>query len=111
MGIWKQVISMVVGIGAGALAYKLVQDYNARNKTEVKTEFESQEPQDQPEQEAKAEQSVVQYPARPDNGPNVNPVSLGTLEKPIDHATGKLDATRIASQEDFGDWDEWGCQG
>ena len=50
------------------------------------------------------------YPQRPDGGPNPNPVTLGAAEKPLDE-NGKLDPTRIASAEDFGDWDDLSCQG
>ncbi|MBQ8648357.1 MAG: hypothetical protein IJ484_09455 [Oscillospiraceae bacterium] len=42
--------------------------------------------------------------------PNANPVELGTADKPVD-ADGKLDPTRIASPEDFANWDDLGCQG
>ncbi|MBU3818976.1 MAG: hypothetical protein H9864_01110, partial [Candidatus Faecalibacterium intestinavium] len=42
--------------------------------------------------------------------PNVNPVEAGPAVAPKG-ADGKFDPTRIASQEDFGDWEEQGCRG
>ncbi|WP_395151536.1 hypothetical protein [uncultured Allofournierella sp.] len=112
MGLIRRLLSIGLGVAAGAVAYKLLSDYNKSEHIEgeyVNIPQETEEPTAQAA-EPKEEQTVA-YPQRPDRGPNVNPVSLGTLEKPIDEATGKLDATRIASPEDFGDWDEWGCQG
>lgn len=115
MGLLKRVFSIAVGVGAGALAYKLLKEYDRQQTIEAEFTQQPQACEDaaQPSctQEPQPEQPAPIYPQRPDRGPNVNPVSLGTLEKPIDEATGKLDATRIASPEDFGDWDEWGCQG
>lgn len=118
MGFFKRMISIVLGIAAGAVAYKLLNDYNNKNAhiegeyAEVPTEPEQPEAtgeeQAEPAREPQSEATV--YPQRPDRGPNPNPVTLGTAEKPLDE-NGKLDPTRIASVEDFGDWDDLGCQG
>lgn len=114
MGFFKRMISIILGIAAGAVAYKLLNDYNKSvhiegEYVEVPTEPEQTgagqaEPEPEPQPEATA------YPQRPDRGPNPNPVTLGAAEKPLDE-NGKLDPTRIASAEDFGDWDDLGCQG
>lgn len=114
MGFFKRMISIILGIAAGAVAYKLLNDYNKSahiegEYVEVPTEPEQTgagqaEPEPEPQPEATA------YPQRPDRGPNPNSVTLGAAEKPLDE-NGKLDPTRIASAEDFGDWDDLGCQG
>lgn len=48
-------------------------------------------------------------PAQPD-GPNPNPVEAAPAQAPKD-ADGKFDATKIASPEDFANWEDMGCQG
>lgn len=115
MGFFKRLFSIILGIAAGAVAYKLLNDYNKTDHIEgeyVEVPTEPQQPQEpeekQPEEHQQAEATV--YPHRPDRGPNPNPVTLGTAEKPLDE-NGRLDPTRIASAEDFGDWDDLGCQG
>ena len=117
MGFFKRMISILLGVAAGAVAYKLLNDYNKSSHiegeyVEVPTEPEQPEQaeaaQAEPEQEPQPEATA--YPQRPDRGPNPNPVTLGAAEKPLDE-NGRLDPTRIASAEDFGDWDDLGCQG
>ena len=49
-------------------------------------------------------------PAPATDAPNANPVQLGAAEAPVGE-DGKLDPTRIASPEDFGNWDDLGCRG
>ena len=113
MGLFKRLISITIGIAAGAVAYKLLKEYNKSSHIEgeyVEVPTEPEQPQAQPEQKPEQEAESTVYPQRPDRGPNPNPVTLGTAEKPLDE-NGKLDPTRIASAEDFGDWDDLGCQG
>lgn len=101
MGILRRFLSVGLGIAAGAFAYKLLNDYNKDGHIEgdyVELPLQKDEP------------AEAQLPKTPDTAPNVNPVTLGTAEKPLT-AEGQLDPTRIASAEDFGDWDDLGCQG
>lgn len=122
MGFIRRLLSIGLGVAAGAVAYKLLNDYNKSEQIEGEyveipheapeeksAEQKVAEPAQATATERKEEETVV-YPQRPDRGPNPNPVALGAVEKPLDE-NGKLDPTRIASVEDFGDWDEWGCQG
>lgn len=46
----------------------------------------------------------------PTQGPITNPVEAAPAVPPLD-AEGRLDATRLASPEDFADWDDLGCRG
>lgn len=115
MGFFKRMISILLGIAAGAVAYKLLNDYNKSSHiegeyVEVPTEPEQPEQTAAGQTEPEPQPEATAYPQRPDRGPNPNPVTLGAAEKPLDE-NGKLDPTRIASVEDFGDWDDLGCQG
>lgn len=109
MGILRSFLSVGIGLAAGAFAYKLLEDYNKKNHLEGEyIELPPHEEDDlwyEPEQSVSPQKSVQ----RPDHGPNPNPVTLGTSEKPL-MENGKLDPTRIASAEDFVEWDEMGCQ-
>lgn len=60
-------------------------------------------PQTQPET---AEERPVYDP----EAPNANPVEAGPAVVPKDE-NGKIDATKIADANDFGDWEEQGCKG
>lgn len=107
MGFIRRFLSIGLGLAAGAFAVKLLRDYNDDGHIEGEyVEVPLTEGEDAPEGEEEPS-----HPAQtPDRGPGPNPVDLGAAEKPLT-ADGKLDATRIASAEDFGDWDEMGCQG
>ena len=114
MKLFRQMFGIVVGLFAGLAAFCLMKEYQKR---QVALEGEAVEAaaEAQPEEEAPAAQwkpvEAVQYPT--DTGrdtPNVNPVTLGSTPAPKD-ANGKFDPTKIASAEDFGDWDDLGCQG
>lgn len=114
MGILRRFLSIGVGVAAGALAYKLLQDYNETNvlngdyvEVPMPEEADTAEPEADPA--SQPEYSPQQRVQRPDQGPNVNPVTLGTAEKPLTE-DGRLDPTRIASPEDFVEWDDMGCQ-
>lgn len=107
MGFIRRFLSIGLGLAAGAFALKLLRDYNDDGHIEGEyvevplTEDDAPQP---------AGQEPPRRPAAPDAGPNPNPVHLGAAEKPLTE-DGKLDATRIASPEDFGDWDDLGCRG
>ena len=60
-------------------------------------------PQTQPET---AEERPVYDP----EAPNANPVEAGPAVAPKDE-NGKIDVTKIADANDFGDWEEQGCRG
>ena len=60
-------------------------------------------PQTQPET---AEERPVYDP----EAPNANPVEAGPAGAPKDE-NGKIDVTKIADANDFGDWEEQGCKG
>ena len=60
-------------------------------------------PQTQPE-------TAAQRPAYDPEAPNANPVEAGPAVAPRDE-NGKIDATKIADANDFGDWEEQGCKG
>ncbi|MCI2046475.1 MAG: hypothetical protein LKJ90_02005 [Faecalibacterium sp.] len=50
------------------------------------------------------------YTPRPDHGPNANPV-LGTAASAGRRPDGSIDPEKICSPDDFGDWEDLGCQG
>lgn len=52
----------------------------------------------------------AETPACEPGGPNANPVLAGPAQAPRT-PDGKFDPARIASPEDFGDWEDLGCQG
>ena len=60
-------------------------------------------PQTQPET---AEERPVYDP----EAPHANPVEAGPAVAPKDE-NGKIDVTKIADANDFGDWEEQGCKG
>ena len=60
-------------------------------------------PQTQPE-------TAKERPAYDSEAPNANPVEAGPAVAPRDE-NGKIDATKIADANDFGDWEEQGCKG
>ena len=51
-----------------------------------------------------------QRPAYDPEAPNANPVEAGPAVAPKDE-NGKIDVTKIADANDFGDWEEQGCKG
>lgn len=110
MNFFRRIITMALGVFAGALAYKLLNDYNETNLiegeyAEIPLPTETPEPAAAP-----AEPFAYTAPVAADDVPNANPVTLGGAEKPV-MQDGKLDPTRIASPEDFANWEESGCQG
>ena len=107
MGLIRRILSICLGLAAGAFAIKLLRDYNDDGHIEgeyVEVPLAEGTAPERPETPESARRDA------PDAGPNPNPVDLRAAEKPLT-ADGRLDATRIASPEDFGDWDDLGCQG
>ena len=60
-------------------------------------------PQTQPE-------TAAERPVYDPEAPNANPVEAGPAVAPKDE-NGKIDVTKIADANDFGDWEEQGCKG
>ena len=60
-------------------------------------------PQTQPE-------TAEERPEYDPDTPNANPVEAGPAVAPKDE-NGKIDVTKIADANDFGDWEEQGCKG
>ena len=108
MGWIRRFLSIGLGLAAGALAVKLLRDYN--DDGHIEGEYVEVPLTEDDEAQPAGQEEAVHVPERPDLGPNPNPVDLGAAQKPLT-ADGKLDATRIASPEDFGDWDDLGCRG
>lgn len=78
-------------------------------------EGETAPPPEEPAQQNAAAPGPEEVPApsaapyQP-GGPNPNPVLAGPAEAPR-RVDGRFDVERIASPEDFGDWEDLGCQG
>lgn len=132
MSLLKKLVGLAVGAAAvGAAAYLLNRDEHTEEyehivgpEDEVETDSaepaedasaaaETPAPADPENVPAEAEDTAAEVqpaPAKADDTPNVNPVSLGAVEVPKTE-DGKLDATKIADPADFGDWEEQGCKG
>lgn len=96
MGMIRRILNIGVGLAAGALAYKLLGDYNKNQM--VEGEFTVMDPPETygPEQ------------ARPAAGETV---PLGG-ETPLHRdENGHVDPATIADPNDFQDWDDMGCRG
>ena len=127
MGMMRRLIAVGVGLAAGAVAATVLKKLNDPILDEdevmippqqpeeadetVETPAAAEEPAEEPAapaaEEGKAEEPA---PAPATDTPNANPVQLGAAEAPVGE-DGKLDPTRIASPEDFGNWDDLGCRG
>ena len=132
MGMMRRLIAVGVGLAAGAAAATVLKKLNDPILDEDEVMIPPQQPEEADEtveapaaaeepaeataqeltepaaEEAKAEEPAP-APAAAD-APNTNPVQLGAAEAPVGE-DGKLDPTRIASPEDFGNWDDLGCRG
>ena len=132
MGMMRRLIAVGVGLAAGAAAATVLKKLNdpildedevmippqqpekadetveAPAAAEEPAEAPAREPAEPAAEEAKAEEPAP-APAAAD-APNTNPVQLGAAEAPVGE-DGKLDPTRIASPEDFGNRDDLGCRG
>ena len=127
MGMMRRLIAVGVGLAAGAVAATVLKKLNDPILDEdevmippqqpeeadetVEASAAAEEPAEEPAapaaEEGKAEEPA---PAPATDAPNANPVQLGAAEAPVGE-DGKLDPTRIASPEDFGNWDDLGCRG
>ena len=59
---------------------------------------------------ATLEGTSEEKPVYDPEAPNPNPVEAGPAVAPKDE-NGKIDVTKIADANDFGDWEEQGCKG
>ena len=129
MGMMRRLIAVGVGLAAGAVAATVLKKLNDPILDEdevmippqqpeeadetVEAPAAAEEPAEEPAQEPAApaaEEGKAEEPAPATDAPNANPVQLGAAEAPVGE-DGKLDPTRIASPEDFGNWDDLGCRG
>ena len=55
-------------------------------------------------------ETAEERPVYDPEAPNANPVEVGPAVAPKDE-NGKIDVTKIADANDFGDWEEQGCKG
>lgn len=127
MGMMRRLIAVGVGLAAGAVAATVLKKLNDPILDEDEVMIPPQQPEEADEtveapaaaeepaeepaapaaEEGKAEEPA---PAPATDALNANPVQLGAAEAPVGE-DGKLDPTRIASPEDFGNWDDLGCRG
>lgn len=129
MGMMRRLIAVGVGLAAGAVAATVLKKLNDPILDEdevmippqqpeeadetVEAPAAAEEPAEEPAREPAApaaEEGKAEEPAPATDTPNANPVQLGAAEAPVGE-DGKLDPTRIASPEDFGNWDDLGCRG
>ena len=119
MGFFRRFLSVGLGVAAGAAAYKIMKDYNKDGH--IDGEFVEVDPTPHPAEAAEQAQpgyaAPVQQPEEPvwrpaqgPDAPNINPVTDAPAPEPPVMEDGKLDPTKIASPEDFQDWDSLGCQ-
>lgn len=96
MGMIRRILNIGVGLAAGALAYKLLGDYNKNQM--VEGEFTVMDPPEThgPEQAGPAAGETV---------------PLGG-ETPLQRdENGHVDPATIADPNDFQDWEDMGCRG
>lgn len=129
MGMMRRLIAVGVGLAAGAVAATVLKKLNDPILDEdevmippqqpeeadetVEAPAAAEKPAEEPAREPAApaaEEGKAEEPAPATDAPNANPVQLGAAEAPVGE-DGKLDPTRIASPEDFGNWDDLGCRG
>ena len=114
MGMMRRLIAVGVGLAAGAVAATVLKKLNDPILDEDEVMIPPQQPEEADETveaPAAAEKPAEEpAPAPATDAPNANPVQLGAAEAPVGE-DGKLDPTRIASPEDFGNWDDLGCRG
>ena len=67
-------------------------------------------PEDAEKDAEEAEKTAEERPVYDPEAPNANPVEAGPAVAPKDE-NGKIDVTKIADANDFGDWEEQGCKG
>lgn len=109
MKLLKALLGAGVLAGAAVAAVKLIEKFDERKNAEW-TAVLGDFPDDmvvQPEMAETAEVIYTNADTYPPT-PNVNPVDAAAAA-PVTQ-NGKLDPTKIASPEDFQNWDELGCQ-
>ena len=99
-----RLLAVGVGMAAAFTAYRLIK-VNQPEEDEETEIFMPQENAKELEEERGEGREWRDW-----RSPNHYTVTLGSQEAPRDE-DGKFDPTRIASPEDFGDWDDLGCQG
>ena len=92
-------------------------DAEAEAKEEAKAADAAAEAAEEAAPEAPAEdapqtqpETAEERPVYDPEAPNTNPVEAGPAVAPKDE-NGKIDVTKIADANDFGDWEEQGCKG
>lgn len=115
MGMMRRLIAVGVGLAAGAAAATVLKKLNDPILDEDEVMIPPQQPEkaDETVEAPAAAEEPAEAPAPAPaaaDAPNTNPVQLGAAEAPVGE-DGKLDPTRIASPEDFGNWDDLGCRG
>lgn len=113
MGFMRRFLSVGLGIAAGAAAYKIMKDYNKDGHiegdfVEVPPTADCDPSQEQAQHPQPEE--PVWHPAEGPDAPNVNPVTNADAPTAPRTEDGKIDPTRLASPEDFQDWDSLGCK-
>ncbi len=99
-------VAAVGAVAAAKVAKKVLRAHAEAGKTPVDT-FEAPEAAEQAEEVAPDYYAAVRTAY--DGGPNANPVECTAPIAPRT-ADGKIDVTKLASPEDFCNWDELGCQ-
>ncbi len=116
MGFIRRFLSVGLGVAAGAAAYKIMKDYNKDGHiegdfVEVNPVPETAEPAEQAApQDVPHPEEPIWHAAQGPDAPNVNPVTSTAAPEAPRTADGKIDPTRLASPEDFQDWDSLGCK-
>lgn len=114
MGMIRRILNIGVGLAAGALAYKLLGDYNKTGMVEGEftvvdhpEEAEKKaEPQPNAEADPEPEPAAAGQPKAAAAG-----VPLGGSQPLQRDENGHVDPASIADPADFKDWDDMGCRG
>ncbi len=109
MKLLKALLGIGALAGAAVAAVKLVEKFDEKKNAEW-TAVLGDFPDDMVVQPEMAETAEVIYPDASiyPPVPNANPVDAAPAVSVTQN--GKLDPTKIASAEDFQNWDELGCQ-
>lgn len=104
----KKLVVTAAALAVGAAAAAALS-FVVKKRTQKETEA----PKDTHERAEMAEQVPPDYYEAVrnayDGGPNANPVYSPKVETPRTE-DGKIDVTKLASPEDFYNWEEHGCQ-
>ena len=111
MAFFKNLFSLAVGAAIGCVATLALQQYEQDQDHTQGPEADyivPEAPKAAPEPESAPAAPVYRKVERPAD-PEENPVAATTPKPPM--KDGKIDASKIASPEDFADWDDFGCKG